>query len=366
MLIRDITNSLERWAPLAYQESYDNAGLIVGDPNATVTGVLVTLDATPDVVQEAVQKGCNLIVAHHPIVFRGLKKLTGRNYVERTVMQAIKNDVAIYASHTNLDNVTGGVNFKIAEKLGLRNVRILAPKALLLTKLVVFVPVEQTQTVLDALYAAGAGQIGAYEHCSFRVEGTGTFKPLEGASPAIGQVGTDERVTEHRVEVIFPSYLENGMVAAMKRAHPYETPAYDLYPLKNENQDVGAGAVGDLPEPIEERAFLAYLKDRLELPLVRHTPLLNRPVRRVAVCGGAGGFLLDDAVRAGADVFVTADYKYHEFFDADGRIVIADIGHYESEQYTKDLIRDYLSKKFTTFAVILSETRTNPVHYFVR
>jgi dinuclear metal center YbgI/SA1388 family protein len=365
MTIRDITNYLEAWAPLAYQESYDNAGLIVGDAAAEVTGILITLDVTEAVVEEAIRKKCNLIVAHHPIVFRGLKKLNGRNYVERVVIKAIKNDVAIYAAHTNLDNIAGGVSFKIAEKLSLTNVRILAPKSQLLTKLAVFTPDTEVQTVLNALYEAGAGQIGAYEHCSFRVGGTGTFKPLAGANPTVGEVGQDEEVAEQRIEVVFPAYLEKPMVAALKKAHSYEVPAYDLYPLSNENQEVGSGAVGELPEPLSEADFLAHLKTRMNLSVIRHTALRGQAVRRVAVCGGAGGFLLNDALRAGADVFITADYKYHEFFDADSRIIIADIGHYESEVFTKDLIQQYLLKKNDTFAVILSEIDTNPVLYYL-
>ncbi|MFC5409799.1 Nif3-like dinuclear metal center hexameric protein [Larkinella bovis] len=364
MKIQDITADLETWAPLAYQESYDNAGLLVGDARTTVTGILVTLDITEAVVEEAIQKKCNLIVAHHPIVFRGLKKLNGRNYVERVVIKAIKHDIALYAAHTNLDNIAGGVSFKIAEKLNLQQVRVLAPKSQVLTKLAVFTPAKAIQTVLAALYEAGAGQIGAYEHCSFRVGGTGTFKPLAGASPAIGRVGTEEAVQEERIEVIFPTFLENRLVTALKKAHPYEVPAYDLYPLANENQEVGAGAVGELPEAMAETDFLAYLKNRMNLSVIRHTGLRQQPVRRVAVCGGAGGFLLNDAVRAGADVFITADYKYHEFFDADQRTMIADIGHYESEVFTKDLILHYLLKKNHTFAVILSEIDTNPVFYY--
>jgi dinuclear metal center YbgI/SA1388 family protein len=305
-----------------------------------------------------------VVVAHHPIVFKGLKKFNGRTYVERAVIKAIKHDVALYAAHTNLDNVTGGVNFKISEKLSLRNPRILSPKSQVLTKLSVFVPVTHTQAVLNALYAAGAGQLGSYEHCSFRVEGTGTFKPLDGANPAIGQVGSDESVTEHRVEVIFPSYLEHALISSLIKAHPYELPAYDLYPLTNSNPDVGSGVVGDLAEAMSGPEFLQYLKNRMNATVIRHTQLLDRPIQRIAVCGGAGGFLLPNAIRAGADVLVTADYKYHEFFDADGQIVICDIGHFESEVCTKELIQHHLSKHFTNFAIILSETVTNPIQYY--
>jgi dinuclear metal center YbgI/SA1388 family protein len=364
MQIKDLTQYLEKLAPTAYQESYDNAGLIVGNPNDEIRGVLVTLDSTEEVIEEAIQKGCNLVIAHHPIVFKGLKRLTGKNYVERTIIKAIKNDVAIYAIHTNLDNVVGGVNFKIAEKLGLQNVKILAPKGDTLMKLVVFVPVERTGQLLDELYKAGAGQIGNYSNCSFRVEGVGTFKPNQAANPFIGQSGVQEEVEENRIEVIFPSFVQGPILAAMRRGHPYEEIAYYVSSLDNNNQEVGSGAIGELAQAIDENAFLTYLKEKMSVNVVRHTKLLHKPIKRIAVCGGAGGFLLGDAIAQKADIFITADYKYHEFFDADNRIIIADIGHYESEQFTKDLLKDYISKKFTNFAVHLSEIITNPIEYF--
>jgi len=362
--IRDVTDFLETLAPLAYQESYDNAGLIVGDPAAEVTGVLTSLDCTEAVIDEAVKKGCNLVVAHHPVVFRGLKKLNGKTYVERAVIRAIKAGVALYAIHTNLDHVRGGVNFKIAEKLGLEAVRILAPKRETLLKLVAFVPVEHTQRVLGALYAAGAGGVGEYKNCSFRVEGTGTFRPGEGTNPAIGQIGRDEEVTEHRIEVLLPTPLEGLVLAALRESHPYEEVAFYLQKLENSNQDVGSGAIGTLPEALDETAFLRFLKEKMHLHVIRHTLLRGKPVRTVAVCGGAGSFLLPDALRQGADAFVTADFKYHEFFDAESRLVVCDIGHYESEVFTKELLRDVLAKKFITFAVEISETPTNPVNYY--
>jgi dinuclear metal center YbgI/SA1388 family protein len=362
--IRELTAYIEALAPLAYQESYDNAGLLVGDPSSEIKGVLVTLDATEAVIDEAIAKGCNVVVAHHPIVFKGLKKFNGNTYVERAVIKAIKNDVALYAAHTNLDNVIGGVNFKIAEKIGLQNVRILAPKLQVLSKLVTFVPVANTQEVLDALYAAGAGQIGNYKNCSFCVDGTGTYQASEGANPTIGEVGKYHEEAENRIEVIMPSHLQGSLLKALRKAHPYEEVAYYLTALDNQDQEVGSGAVGELPEPLDGHAWLSHLKESMRLNLIRYTPIPDRPVQRVAVCGGVGSFLLPDAVRAGADVFVTADYKYHEFFDADGRISICDIGHYESEVCTKELISQHLAKKFTTFAVILSETDTNPVRYF--
>ncbi len=361
--IAQVIKCLESWAPLAYQESYDNAGLLVGESQTPLTGVLISLDTTEDVIAEAIRKNCNLIVAHHPIIFKGLKKINQSNYVGRAVVKAIQNNVAIYATHTNLDNVKSGVNFHIADRLGLQHVRILSPKRQLLQKLVVFVPVEDTPTLLAALHEAGAGTIGNYSGCSFRVSGTGAFTPADAAHPHIGQAGQPEEVTENRVEVLFPGPLAGQVLAAMRQAHPYEEIAYYLTSLENENQEVGSGAIGSLPEPMEETAFLHYLKATMNVGCVRYTPLCQRPVQKVAVCGGAGIFLLADAIRAGADAFVTADVKYHEFFEADKRILLADIGHYESEVFTKDLIFKYLLEKIGNIAVNLSETTTNPVFY---
>lgn len=363
--IKEVIHVLEQLAPPAYQESYDNAGLIVGSGQTEVSGVLLTLDVTEDVVAEAIARQCNLIVAHHPIVFKGLKQLNGKNYVERTVLKAIKNDIAIYATHTNLDHVTNGVNWQIANILGLKNIRILAPKKQILSKLTFFSPVENTQSILDALHQAGAGNIGNYSNCSFKTEGTGTFKPNDAANPVIGENGKQEAVNEHRAELIFPSYLEPTILHTLRQAHPYEEVAYYISTLENENQDVGAGAYGELPEPLETEAFLRMLKEKMQLNVIKHTKPVKQTVQRIAICGGAGSFLLPNALQAQADVFVTADYKYHEFFDAEDRIVICDIGHYESEVFTKNLLYNYLSGKFSNFALCLSEVNTNPVRYFV-
>lgn len=364
MKIKDITNYLESIAPLPYQESYDNAGLLTGSPSDELTGVLFTLDCIESIIDEAISKKCNLIVAHHPIVFGGLKKLTGRNYVERTVIKAIKNDIAIYAIHTNLDNVLNGVNAKIAQKLGLQSTKILLPKRNLLKKLTTFVPLPDAEKVLQALSKAGAGNIGNYTNCSFTVIGEGTFMPNAQANPHIGTQGTLEKVQEMRIEVIFPAHLEGRVLGALKQAHPYEEVAYYVHLLENENQDVGSGMIGSLPEQMEESDFLAYLKEKMQVSCIKHTQLLNKKVKKIAVCGGAGGFLLRNAISANADVFITSDYKYHEFFDADGQIVIADIGHYESEQFTKDLLFELLSAQFSGLPLHISEVNTNPVLYF--
>jgi dinuclear metal center YbgI/SA1388 family protein len=364
MLIKDVTTYLESIAPREYQESYDNAGLITGNPSDDVKGIIVSLDCTEAVVQEAIDTGANLVVAHHPIVFRGLKKLTGSNYVERTVIKAIRNNIAIYAIHTNLDNLHNGVNRKIGEMIGLQNLRILAPKSNNLVKLVTFIPKESAEKVLEALHEAGAGQIGNYKNCSFRQEGVGSFMPTGDANPNIGSLNQLELVNEMRVELLFPTHLEGRIMKALRENHPYEEVAFYLTPLSNENQEVGSGMVGELPEALEPVEFLKRVKNSMELNIIRHTPLLNKKIKRLAACGGAGSFLLPKAIQAGADALVTSDFKYHEFFDADGKIIIADIGHYESEVYTKDLLKEILTKKFPTFAINFSKTITNPISYF--
>lgn len=354
---------LESFAPPALQESYDNSGLITGSPEWEVNGVLVTLDCTEEVVQEAISKGCNVVVAHHPIVFSGLKRLNGKNYIERTVIKAIQNNIAIYAIHTNLDNVRAGVNKKIADRLGLRSTKVLAPKRGILRKLVTFAPMDNAEPVRMALFAAGAGSIGHYDQCSFNLNGTGTFRPGLEANPVLGQRGSMHAEQEVRIEVVYEFWKEAAILKALRAAHPYDEIAYDLYPLENTLQDAGAGMIGELENPMDEAGFLHFLKEAMKTGMVRHTRYLGKKVKKIAVCGGSGSFLLNDAKRAGADVLVTADFKYHQFFDAENQLIIADIGHFESEQFTGELLSDLISEKFPTFAVRLTEVNTNPVHY---
>ena len=364
MKVKDILTTLEAWAPPSYQESYDNSGLLIGDPGTTFQKALVTLDVTEAVLDEALSKGCNLIIAHHPLIFGGIKRLTGSHWVERCIIKAIKNNLVIYAIHTNLDNVHDGVNMKIAQKIGLEEVAILKPKSSTLTKLVTFVPTEATQVVLDGLYAAGMGEIGEYDHCSFQLAGTGTFRPSEKANPTIGVKGQDESVQENRIEGIFPTHLQSKIVAALHKSHPYEEVAYYVQPLLNTNQEVGSGAIGKLTTPMEPAQFIQSLKERMDLNTVKCTAFVKDQIATVAVCGGAGGFLLRDAQKKKADIFITSDYKYHDFFEANGNIIIADIGHYESEIFTKELIADRLSLQFPGSAFIPTEVVTNPVQYF--
>ena len=363
MKIKEITNYLESVAPLHYQESYDNAGLLVGDANREIDAALITLDCTEEVVEEAIENNCNLIIAHHPIIFSGLKKITGQNYVERTIIKAIKNDIAIYAIHTNLDNIKTGVSAKIAEILGVENCKILSPKKDLLRQLAVYCPVSDTEKVKEALFQAGAGDIGNYDECSFSAKGEGTFRANEGCDPHIGNIGERHTEKEEKIEVIFPKYKENTIISALKQAHPYEQVAYQIYILDNIYENVGAGIVGELAQKVDTNRFLEMLKTKMQTDCIRHTKLVKNQIKRVAICGGSGSFLLSNAICEKADIFITADFKYHEFFDGENDIIIADIGHFESEQFTKDLIYDLLSKKFSKFAVRLSKVNTNPIKY---
>jgi len=362
--IKEIAHFFETIAPLSLQESYDNAGLLVGDSEAEVAIALVAIDVTEKVVDEAIEKKAGLIIAHHPIVFSGLKKLTGKNYVERTVMKAVKNDIAIYAAHTNLDAVTGGVNAKICEKLGLKNCRILQPVPGKLKKLVTFIPFDSVEKVRTAVFEAGAGNIGNYDYCGYNLEGTGSFRGGEESNPYVGIKGKVHYEKEIRFETIFPGWLQSKIVKALFEAHPYEEVAYDIYPLENVFEKAGMGMVGELEKPLPENDFLTLLKNIFGTGCIKHTALKGSTVKKVAVCGGAGSFLLNHAKAAGADFFVTGDFKYHQFFDAENKIVIADIGHYESEQFTKELFYELLTKKFPKFAVRFSEVNTNPVFYF--
>ena len=365
MKIQEIISFLESVAPTSLQESYDNAGLLTGNSSWDCTGIITTLDATEAVVQEAVEKKCNLIVAHHPIIFGGLRKITGKNYVEQTIITAIKNDIAIYAIHTNLDNVLHGVNAIIADKLGLINRKILQLKNDTLKKLYTFVPIEFAENVRSAIFNAGGGHISNYSECSFNTAGQGTFKPGEGTNPFTGKRGIRHTEDEIKMEMIFPAWQEQAILKAMIAAHPYEEVAFDIIALDNQNQQVGSGLVGDLPQPLSETALLELLKEKFNLSVIRHTPLLEKPISKIALCGGAGSFLIGAAAASGAGLYVTGDIKYHEFFDANNRLVVADIGHFESEQYTIDLLFDILSQKFPTFAVLKTGVKTNPVHYFL-
>ena len=362
MKIDHIIRILEDWAPPSLQESYDNAGLITGNRQDDFTGALICLDSTESSVQEAIDTGCNLIIAHHPIVFSGLKRFTGATYVERTILLAIRHNIAIYAIHTNLDNVHTGVSREMADRLGLINTRILQPKSGVLRKLVTYVPHAHAETLRAALFAAGAGNIGNYDECSFNLEGSGTFRANALANPFIGTAGIRHSEAETRMELVAPHWKQAEITRALFETHPYEEVAYDWTVLENKLQDVGSGMLGDLPEQQHAEDVLKQIKQVFG-GVVRFTRLHKKTVHKIAVCGGSGSFLLNDAIRAGADMFLTADFKYHQFFDADEKIIIADIGHFESEQFTMDLILRYLNQKIPNFAGRLTTISTNPIHY---
>jgi dinuclear metal center YbgI/SA1388 family protein len=363
MQLSEIVSAIEEAIPPGIQETFDNSGLIIGGLQREINSALVTIDVTEEVIDEAKQKNCQLIISHHPLIFSGLKKLTGSGCVERTVIKAVKNDIAIYSAHTNIDVITGGVNSKICEKIGLKNCRILKKKTGELMKLVTFIPISHADKVREAIFAAGAGKIGNYDNCGYNIEGTGTFRPLDNANPFTGDLKKVNFEKEIRFETIFPKYLKTDIIKALLKSHPYEEVAYDIYLLENEFNIVGMGMTGELESEMDEHDFLKELKKKFDSGIIRHTKYLNKKVKLIAVCGGSGISLLNDAISEKADVFVTSDVKYHDFFDADGKILLADIGHYESEQFTREVIFEILNKKLTNFAVYFSETKSNPINY---
>ena len=337
--------------------------IVIGLTDAEATGALLCLDVTEAVLDEAIASGCNLIISHHPLIFKGYKSITGKDYVERCILKAIKNDIVIYSAHTNLDNVPGGVNFKIAEKIGLKNVRILDPKESSLIKLVTFVPSAQAEEVRNALFTAGCGCIGNYDSCSYNTEGEGTFRAQEGSHPFCGTVGELHHETEVRIETILPEYKKGEVIRALLSKHPYEEPAYDLYPLHNSWAQVGSGIVGELEEPESELEFLKRIKRIFEVGCLKHNKLTGRLIQKVSLCGGAGAFLIPQAVRSGADVFITGEIKYHDYFGRETDILLAEIGHYESEQYTKEIFYSIIRDLFPNFALQFSKVNTNPIKY---
>ena len=363
MIVQDVINQLHELAPLNYAEDFDNVGLLVGDKNQTVSGVLVTLDTLEAVVDEAIENNCNLIVSFHPIIFKGLKKLTGKTYVERVVIKAIQHNIAIFSIHTALDNAFEGVNSIICDQLQLQNKKILIPQSGTLKKLQTYVPNENAEALRIALFNAGAGNIGNYDACSFNLEGKGTYRGNEESNPTLGKKGELHTENETLISVVFAKHVESKVLKALFNAHPYEEVAYEITTLDNTNQYIGMGMIGDLEQEMEELDCLKYVKQKMNTECVRHSKFLNKPIKKIAVLGGSGSFAIRAAKAFGADLLVTADLKYHDFFSAENSILLADIGHYESEQFTKSFLVDYLSKKITNFAVVLSKTNTNPVKY---
>jgi len=363
MKIKEILSVLEEMAPLAYAEDFDNVGLLVGDQNTEATGVLVCHDALENVIEEAIDKNYNLVVCFHPILFSGLKKITGKNYVERSILKAIKNDIAIYAVHTALDNHKEGVNKIFCDALGLTKTKVLIPKQNFIRKLITYTIPENAEKLRNALFDAGAGKIGNYEDCSFNSKGIGTYMGNEDSNPEIGERFEFVESEEIKIEVTFEKYLESKILKALFKNHVYEEVAYEIYDLQNQHQNIGLGMIGELENPMNEKDFLALVKDKMQADGIRHSAFLGKSIKKVAVLGGSGSFAIKSAIQADADAFLTADLKYHQFYEAENRLLLADIGHFESERYTKNYIVDFLRKKILNFAIILSEENTNPVKY---
>jgi dinuclear metal center YbgI/SA1388 family protein len=362
MKIKEIIDALETFAPLPLQDSYDNAGLQVGLTETEATGALLCLDVTEAIIKEAVALGYNLVISHHPLIFKGYKSISGKDYIERCIIEAIKNDIVIYSMHTNLDNAMNGVSFKIAEKIGLQNVKVLEPISDKLLKLVTFVPTEQATEVRRTLFEAGCGNIGNYDSCSYNLKGEGTFRANEGAKPFCGEVGQEHTEEEVRIETILPDFIKNSVTKALIKAHPYEEPAFDFYPVKNVWNQMGAGVIGELDEPMSELEFLKEIKKTFEVGCLKHNRLTGRLIQKVAICGGAGSFLIPKAVGK-ADVFITGEVKYHDYFNYNDSILVAEIGHYESEQYTKEIFYSIIKEAFPSLEVTISKINTNPIKY---
>lgn len=363
MKVREILNVIDQSAPRELQESYDNSGILTGDINAELDQMLVCLDITEEVISEAIEKGIKLVVSHHPLIFQGIKNLNPTNPINRILISAIKNDIVLFSAHTNLDKVNPGVSFALADKIGLVDQAVLVPESGSFLKLITFIPKDSVDTVSKALFDAGAGKIGNYDSCSYRLDGEGTFRALEGANPHVGEVNVVHTEPEIRFEAIVPRYLKSKVLRALIESHPYEEVAFDLIALENSNMYEGLGVVGKLSKPMAQNEFLNYLKDSLTLNCIRHTSISDQLVSTVAVCGGSGSEFLKNAKSSGAQVYVSADFKYHQFFDANSEILIADIGHYESEIFSLEVIKEIVTKNFPNFAVHLSKVNTNPIKY---
>ena len=363
MKIKEIISVLETMAPLAYAEDFDNVGLLVGNPETTATGILVCHDALESVIDEAAAKNCNLVVCFHPIIFSGLKKLNGSNYVERAVIKAIRNDIAIYAVHTALDNHSDGVNKIFCDALGIKNPAILVPKENFIRKLITYTVPDNADEIRNAMFEAGAGTIGNYDHCSFNSSGFSTYKGNSDSNPVFGNKGALTIGDEIKVEVTYKKHQESNILKALFDRHIYEEVAYEIYQLENKHQNIGLGMIGELEIAMEEKEFLHFVKDKMQSESIRHSGFTNKIIKKVAVLGGSGSFAIKNAIKAGADAFLTADLKYHNFYEAENKLLLADIGHYESERYTKNYIVDFLQEKITNFAIILSKENTNPVKY---
>lgn len=363
MKLKEFCSYLDSVIPLSLQESYDNSGLQVGDPESELTSALIALDVTEEVIDEAIALKCNLVVSHHPLIFSGIKRLAGRSMTEKIIFKAVKHNIAVYSSHTNLDIVSNGVSRKMAEKLNLKGVKVLSPFSGTLLKLVTFIPESHLEKVRSAVFDAGAGVTGNYDMCGFTVSGTGSFRGNENSDPFVGEKGKLHAEKETRFETILYSHMREQVINALLGAHPYEEVAYDLYLLENVSSEFGLGCTGELQEPLTGEKFLDLISNVFDAKGIRFSRITGKNIRKVALCGGSGSSLIKTAIASGADVFLTGDLKYHNFFEAENRILLVDAGHFETEKFSTELLKDLIIKKFPKFAVRFSETNTNPINY---
>jgi dinuclear metal center YbgI/SA1388 family protein len=363
MKLKDLCSYLDSAVPLSFQEDYDNSGLQIGLPEKEISSAMITLDITEEVIDEAVSENCDVIISHHPLIFKGIKRISGRTFTERILYEAVKHNIAIYSSHTNLDVFSNGVSRKMAEKLKLQNVKVLAPLKNRLLKLVTYIPESHLEKVREALFKAGAGVIGNYDKCGFTTQGTGSFRGNEKAEPFIGKKGEIHFEKEIRFETVLFSHLKDEVIKALLTVHPYEEVAYDVFTLENINIEVGLGCVGELYEAMHEEDFLKFVSSVFDAKGVRFSKTTGKPVRKIAICGGSGASLLNNAINSGSDAFITADIKYHNYFDAENTILLVDTGHFESEKFSTEILYDLIIKKFPKFAVRFSESNRNPINY---
>jgi len=359
MKIKEVISFLENKFPLSWQEDFDNSGIQCGDKERDITGVVVCFDMSEVVIEEAISKGANMVVSHHPIIYRDvIKRIEPTNRVGKILCKALENKILLYSMHTNIDSGKAGGNSLFAQKLELQKLSVLSPKENEFCKLVVFVPSENSVFLRDALFKAGCGNIGNYSHCSFSCEGIGSFKPLADANPHIGQHNRIERVEEERIEMIFSKIKKRQIVEALYQHHPYEEPAFDIFALENTNKDIGLGRVGFLPQPMVAADFIHYVKQKLNVELVRFSGNSKAEISKVAVCGGGGASHIKDALTAGADAYITGDLKYHDFFIPENKMLLVDIGHFEGEHFIREIITSLLKEKFKNFSTYFTEVES--------
>jgi dinuclear metal center YbgI/SA1388 family protein len=362
----NIIKIIEDWAPKSIAWEKDNVGLQVGSLRREVKNILLCLDVNEKVIDEASKKNCNLIISHHPLLFRSLKKIDiERDQKSKILEKLIKKDITLYSAHTNLDFTKDGVSFQLADKLGLSNQRFLLNKSSNLNKLIVFVPVDNADKVAEAMHSAGAGIIGEYSHCSFRTIGMGTFKGSNKSKPSMGVKGKLNKVSEVKIEVLVNSFDLHKVISSMKKIHPYEEVAFDVYPMVNENFNYGMGVIGDLKKELTAKEFLTYVSKSLRINNFRFNKGSKFRIKKVAVCGGSGSDLLETAIKSKADAFVTADVKYHTFQDAEDEILLIDAGHYETEIHSLNAIKNRIENSLKDKVKVYKFSgTTNPIVFY--